>query len=269
MTRLQSPCPDGWTKYGWMAWPNHRGRDWGWYFAHPIKSRKTYFAAAGIVVQVDDYAGWNDGWGNRILVQHAPGFVTAYNHYFNGTVSKFTAGQMVEAGQLIGSMGNTGDTKGTIHLHFEVWHNGVRVDPDPWFAKDIPQPVTPAEPKPPTPITEDTDMPRIYHQVNTDGNQAYIVEGNYGFDIVSTDHAKAICKAWQIDFTTLVKINEFDFNALAEAKRKDVGRMVAIVSQIPSSGGATPEQVAAAVDKALADDFAAVRADVNRPRTVQ
>lgn len=151
MTKLISPAPDGWTQYGWMAWPNHRGRDWGWYKLHPIKSRRTYFAAPGTVVLVEDYAGYNNGYGNRIWVEHAPGFVTAYNHYFDGTVSKFKVGQQVRAGQLIGNMGNTGKTNGTIHLHFEVWRliNGqwVRVDPDPWFTKDIPGTTPPPQDK--------------------------------------------------------------------------------------------------------------------------
>ncbi|GAA1736773.1 hypothetical protein GCM10009766_15700 [Microcella frigidaquae] len=140
--KLQSPAPDGWTEFGWMAWPNHRGRDWGWYKLHPIKSRRTYFAAPGTVVLVEDYAGYNNGYGNRIWVEHAPGFRTAYNHYFNGVTSKFRVGQKVAAGQYVGSMGNTGKTNGTIHLHFEVWRllsgTWVRVDPDSWFRADIP-----------------------------------------------------------------------------------------------------------------------------------
>ena len=138
MTKLVSPAPYGWSDYGWGAWAGHKGRDYGWYNRDIAGSRQTFFAAPGKVVLVQDNAGYNQGFGNRIQVEHAPGFITAYNHYMNGTVGVFKVGQQVTAGQYIGQMGNTGETKGTIHLHFEVWRDGERVNPDPWFTTDIP-----------------------------------------------------------------------------------------------------------------------------------
>lgn len=44
------------------------------------------------------------------------------------TQTAVTAGEAVTAGQVIGYVGNTGDSTG-FHLHFEVMHSGVRVNP--------------------------------------------------------------------------------------------------------------------------------------------
>ena len=43
-----------------------------------------------------------------------------------------SVGQYVEQGQIIGYVGSTGYSYGN-HLHFEVYYNNVRVDPDPYL----------------------------------------------------------------------------------------------------------------------------------------
>ena len=48
--------------------------------------------------------------------------------YAHKTQTAVTAGEAVTAGQVIGYVGNTGDSTG-FHLHFEVMQNGVRVNP--------------------------------------------------------------------------------------------------------------------------------------------
>ena len=70
-------------------------------------------------------SGWNDSYGNQVLLDNGAGLSTRYAHM---TATAVTAGETVTAGQVIGYVGNTGDSTG-FHLHFEVMQNGVRVNP--------------------------------------------------------------------------------------------------------------------------------------------
>jgi murein DD-endopeptidase MepM/ murein hydrolase activator NlpD len=72
-------------------------------------------AAAGKVV-VSRSGGWNGGYGNYLVIEHANGTQTLYAHLLNNLVS---AGQSVKQGQVVGTMGSTGRSTGN-HLHFEV-----------------------------------------------------------------------------------------------------------------------------------------------------
>ena len=113
----------------------------------------------------------------------------------------------------------------------------------------------------------------IHHQVNTNGNQAYIAEGAFGFQIVSRDWAVAILKSQNVDLASLKQINEFDFNAMSQAKARDVSKGVsaiaaavalAIPASAPAAGsGPTVQQIAEATQTILADDFARVNANVD------
>ena len=57
--------------------------------------------------------------------RNSAGLSTRYAHM---TQTAVPAGEAVTAGQVIGYVGNTGDSTGN-HLHFEVMQNGVRVNP--------------------------------------------------------------------------------------------------------------------------------------------
>lgn len=70
-------------------------------------------------------SGWNDSYGNQVLLDNGAGLSTRYAHM---TQTAVTAGEAVTAGQVIGYVGNTGDSTG-FHLHFEVMQNDVRVNP--------------------------------------------------------------------------------------------------------------------------------------------
>jgi len=80
-----------------------------------------YAADAGTVV----YAGWSNGYGNNIIIDHGGGKKTRYAHASKLYVK---VGQWAEKGQTIAAMGSTGNSTGP-HLHFEVIINNVRYNP--------------------------------------------------------------------------------------------------------------------------------------------
>lgn len=125
------PAPSGWMSplpgscivsgYRTAARPTHNGLDLAADSGTPI-----YAAAAG-TVSVAYQAG---GAGNYTVIDHG-GVWTVYMHQ---SAYEVTSG-WVEAGQVIGYVGSTGDSSGP-HLHFEVhtalWD--VRIDPGPWMS---------------------------------------------------------------------------------------------------------------------------------------
>lgn len=74
-----------------------------------------YASAPGKVV-IAKMGGWNGGYGNYIVIQHANGMQSLYAHLSSVNVSR---GQSVSQGELIGGMGSTGNSTGS-HLHFEI-----------------------------------------------------------------------------------------------------------------------------------------------------
>ena len=113
----------GWTRpaagpsssaYGWRYHPKtgeykkHQGEDIAAAYGDPV-----YAAAAGQVIQAWDR---NDGYGNTIVINHMNGYFTRYAHLSAFFVAD---GQIVQEGQLIGRVGDTGVATGP-HLHFEI-----------------------------------------------------------------------------------------------------------------------------------------------------
>ena len=72
-------------------------------------------SAGGTVIIVRDY-GYNGGYGNYIVINHANGTQTLYAHNSRNIVS---VGQYVAQGQVIGYMGRSGKATGS-HVHFEI-----------------------------------------------------------------------------------------------------------------------------------------------------
>jgi len=79
-------------------------------------------AADGFVV----FSGWTSDDGNKIILSHPGGFLTFYKH----NQSLLTAmNTHVRRGEPIALLGNSGETSVGPHVHFEIWKDGVPVDP--------------------------------------------------------------------------------------------------------------------------------------------
>jgi murein DD-endopeptidase MepM/ murein hydrolase activator NlpD len=96
----------------------HTGVDWAAPIGTPILA-----AGNGTVIE----AGWHSGYGRRVEIQHANGYVTAYNH-MSGFARGIKEGIRVKQGQVVGFLGSSGLSTGP-HLHYEVMVNGHFVDP--------------------------------------------------------------------------------------------------------------------------------------------
>jgi murein DD-endopeptidase MepM/ murein hydrolase activator NlpD len=71
------------------------------------------------------FAGFKQGYGNTVIIQHAGGLETTYAHLGSTSVKK---GDSIAAEQVLGTVGNTGHSTGP-HLHFEVARWGEQIDP--------------------------------------------------------------------------------------------------------------------------------------------
>jgi len=72
------------------------------------------------------FAEWTSDTGYVIIIEHQDGFTSVYKH--NGSLSK-SQGDLVKAGEVIATIGNTGELTTGPHLHFELWRKGKPVDP--------------------------------------------------------------------------------------------------------------------------------------------
>lgn len=79
-------------------------------------------AGTGMVV----FAGYEANAGNVIIVQHAGNVLSVYKH--NRKLLK-SRGDRVEVGEPIAEMGRTGIAPNGNCLRFELWHNGIPIDP--------------------------------------------------------------------------------------------------------------------------------------------
>lgn len=102
----------------------HTGIDIG---GRGVYGLKILSAEAGTVTT----AGYINGYGNSVIIDHGNNLTTLYGHNQELLVS---VGQTVGKGELIAKMGSTGNSTGP-HLHFEVRVNGEPSDPMPYLTQ--------------------------------------------------------------------------------------------------------------------------------------
>ncbi|MBZ9811993.1 M23 family metallopeptidase [Mesorhizobium sp. BR1-1-9] len=123
---LRNPLPAGKFRSGFGARRHpilgyvrmHTGVDWAAPIGTPIIA-----AGNGVIEKV----GWAGGYGKQIIIRHANGYETSYNHQ-SAFAKGIEPGVHVRQGQTIGYLGQTGLATGP-HLHYELIVNGTKVDP--------------------------------------------------------------------------------------------------------------------------------------------
>ncbi|TNJ47058.1 M23 family metallopeptidase [Tamlana fucoidanivorans] len=83
----------------------------------PVKA-----TADGIVI----FAEWTAGTGYVIILEHSYGLISVYKH--NTALTK-AQGDLVKAGEVIATAGNSGELSTGPHLHFELWNDGYPINP--------------------------------------------------------------------------------------------------------------------------------------------
>ncbi len=83
----------------------------------PVKA-----AADGTVI----FAEWTAETGHVLIIEHSKNLITVYKH--NASLDK-VQGDLVQSGEVIATVGNTGELSTGPHLHFELWSNGYPINP--------------------------------------------------------------------------------------------------------------------------------------------
>ncbi|MBI1996942.1 MAG: M23 family metallopeptidase [Deltaproteobacteria bacterium] len=81
-----------------------------------------------------EFAGWREGYGNLVEIRHPNDFMSRYGH-FSRIGEGIRRGSQVDAGDVIGYVGQTGHTTGP-HLHFEFLKRGQNIN---FLALDLPK----------------------------------------------------------------------------------------------------------------------------------
>ena len=106
--------------FGGAGYEFHSGQDIEAAWGAPVVS-----GAAGKV----SFVGWQNGYGQLVVVDHGGGLSTRYGHLSQIDVA---LDQTVSRGQLLGKVGSTGRSTGP-HLHYEVRINDEAVNPLPYL----------------------------------------------------------------------------------------------------------------------------------------
>jgi murein DD-endopeptidase MepM/ murein hydrolase activator NlpD len=102
--------------FGGSSYEFHSGQDIDAAIGDPVVA-----GASGTVT----FVGWQNGYGQLIVIDHGGGLTTRYGHLSHIDVAQ---GQTVTRGEFIGRVGSTGRSTGP-HLHYEIRINDEPVDP--------------------------------------------------------------------------------------------------------------------------------------------
>lgn len=135
-------------------------------------------------------ARYSNGYGNFVVISHDGGMETLYGHLSELWV---TEGQEVQAGEIIGLGGSTGQSTGS-HLHFEVRIFGEQIDP----ARIL------------NPETLDAVAPEVHIDAS------YFDHLHDGHDhaekathiVVEEETLESICRMYEMEVETLLELNE-------------------------------------------------------------
>lgn len=282
MQPVPGPVSSG---YGWRIRNGqrvfHNGEDHYWLFSDPTGSKRILSPTDGVVD-----VGYNSSAGNFVGVTASSGVRVRLCHLASFSVSQ---GQRVRQGQLVGIMGETGDSD-SVNLHKEVWVNGARVDPAPYFTIAYNSGALAGEDGQPIETEEDEMSKPVGYYAVVDGVPSWMwvnwatgrvfpmytqAEANHvssylGDATPLTDSPTATAGE---KYKTIVEVAK---NILGPVKPAlDVATVSAAVTEAIDSALADLDvqvdgaAIALAVEQKLADDFAALSADVNKPRTLQ
>lgn len=120
--------------FGGGGYEFHSGQDIEAPWGAPIIA-----GAAGRVT----FVGWQNGYGQLVVVDHGGGLTTKYGHLSHIDVE---LNQFVSRAQLLGKVGSTGRSTGP-HLHYEVRINDQPVNPLPYLLQSYRAPVTLGSPE--------------------------------------------------------------------------------------------------------------------------
>jgi len=116
--------------YGWRIDPIYHTRRFhaGMDFTAPIGT-DIYATGNGTIIA----AGWQQGYGNCVQINHGYGYLTLYGHM---SAVKVRIGQSIKRGDVIGLVGSTGKSTGP-HVHYEVHYKGEIMNPQNYYFLDL------------------------------------------------------------------------------------------------------------------------------------
>jgi murein DD-endopeptidase MepM/ murein hydrolase activator NlpD len=109
--------------FGGGSFEFHTGQDIATLWGTPVQA-----AANGKVI----FAGWQNGYGQIVIIDHGGGLTTRYGHLSHVDVIE---GQKIARGEMLGRVGSTGRSTGP-HLHYEVRINDEPVNPKQYLPRN-------------------------------------------------------------------------------------------------------------------------------------